>query len=520
MGRKREEDEKDLLFFISDEYEDETDEDTRVVDPCHQTLLSLLDKLLFATAVFISLVLLFTITILVYGAGSKSNPHLLDIALKSNALPLPLTESMYMTNEIFVQQNPFEAKENFRWDSLQLCNNIQRRSVLSYFMGNITHFYPTVDKQLLDKVYASFLKTLYRNTSDVVSPLDQINNCDINNRFQPKIKTIIPSDVVIKMFPPQKKYDDENIETAFKLLASQYDEEDAIISIDQFPHDDDLSSLLHCNRSTNMEAHHHRHYISDLRRICPANMNNFNNSCITLTIKSSSFSDASNKIIDSPKKGKKDKVFSFSKGPETFNARFILNSEAYDQDSINSYTDDPPLKKMSFDLRMVALRKNSNANHRYLMNSVKVLPGYNTNVVLEGCVTYKENNASHTDQQFLNSTLQVSQVVEITPWRLSSKETMLAFGRVGYRLQNICTFKGLPSKQRSLEEKYPNICKEISTIEFKSSGESNVAAEVFGSEEEKVAPGTNAILAYIRDNIAILNIQANFKVDEPCKNNN
>ena len=55
MARGRDEDEKELLFFISDECENEREEDNRIVDPCHQNLLTLLDRLLLTTAIFIAI---------------------------------------------------------------------------------------------------------------------------------------------------------------------------------------------------------------------------------------------------------------------------------------------------------------------------------------------------------------------------------------------------------------------------------------------------------------------------------
>ena len=98
-------------------------------------------------------------------------------------------------------------------------------------------------------------------------------------------------------------------------------------------------------------------------------------------------------------------------------------------------------------------------------------------------------------------------------------ETMLVFGRVGYRLQNICTSKEEVFKRISLEQNYTNICKEISAINFRSNGESNIMKVVFDTEEATVAPGTKAILTYIRDNIAILHIDANLKRQNDCMSN-
>ena len=72
------------------------------------------------------------------------------------------------------------------------------------------------------------------------------------------------------------------------------------------------------------------------------------------------------------------------------------------------------------------------------------------------------------------------------------------------------------NRKRSLEEKYPNICKEIENIVFKANGESNIAQAVFESETKNVASGANDILSYIKDNIAIVNIKLNFDPDEFC----
>ena len=71
-------------------------------------------------------------------------------------------------------------------------------------------------------------------------------------------------------------------------------------------------------------------------------------------------------------------------------------------------------------------------------------------------------------------------------------------------------------RKRSLEEKYPNICKEIENITFKANGESNIAQAVFESETKNVASGANDILSYIKDNIAIVNIKLNFDPNKSC----
>ena len=52
----RRDDEKELLFFVSNEYDDQiVDTDALTFDPCHQNLLSLLDKLMLATGIFITM---------------------------------------------------------------------------------------------------------------------------------------------------------------------------------------------------------------------------------------------------------------------------------------------------------------------------------------------------------------------------------------------------------------------------------------------------------------------------------
>ena len=102
-------------------------------------------------------------------------------------------------------------------------------------------------------------------------------------------------------------------------------------------------------------------------------------------------------------------------------------------------------------------------------------------------------------QKFTDSSIKIVEQVTVNPWTLSSVDTMLVFGRVGYFVQEICRSNSPISKKRSLEEKYPNICTKISVIKFKRNGESDIANVVFESDEAKVSPGLQAIFSYIRE---------------------
>ena len=193
----------------------------------------------------------------------------------------------------------------------------------------------------------------------------------------------------------------------------------------------------------------------------------------------------------------------------------ILDTESYDQYKPHNSSFVTDANDVFFELQINGIQVTSNHSHK--LQSVRVLPGYQTNVVADSC---RQKIVVSGQPKFsnlvVNSTLQVSQNIEVNPWKMSLTESMIAFGRVGYRLQYICTEEMNLDRKRSLEEKYPNICKEIENIIFKANGESNIAQAVFESETKNVASGANDILSYIKDNIAIVNIKLNFDNNKSC----
>merc|ERR1712020_469305 len=95
-------------------------------------------------------------------------------------------------------------------------------------------------------------------------------------------------------------------------------------------------------------------------------------------------------------------------------------------------------------------------NHSFSTPIVKVLPGYRTNVTLEACFQrHRASDGVGEDGEKMKSEIQANQRVNISPWVTSQVETMLVFGRVGYRLQYICGSKGETHRKISLELKYP-----------------------------------------------------------------
>ena len=507
MGRKRDEDEKELLFFISDEYENERDGGNRIVDPCHQILLNLLDRLLLTTAIFIAIVVCSAITCVIFFSSSKSHPHSYDITLRSDAPQLAFDQSFFTITNTIVVQNNTDQEDNlfFEWNAIELCNSLQRKSVLREFRGSETkHNF----SKKLEIIYKEFLDDVYRNVSDILSPLDQISNCDIN-RFQPNIRTILPSNVM-DLFPRDQQFDKDNIEMTLKLLASQYDEEDAIISIGLFP-EDVFSTPAKCNYSINATPNPHV-YTEALKRLSPFDLKHSRKACNTLTLSSVNQEPTSSQYA--PPSANINYV-STERTVNHFEARFMLNGEIYDDDNLHSL-DDANTEEIFFEFHMVTASNNLTTNNSYPTQSIKVFPGYRTNVTIDGCLQHKGNQGVLDNESYTNVSILITQKVQVSPWALSQVETMLLFGRIGYRLQHICRFKSQLNRKRSLEERYPNICEEITAINFKNTGESDIVKVVFGTKEIKVAPGTHAILAYIRDNIAILNVNAKFDNQNPC----
>ena len=511
MGRKIEEDEKELLFFISDEYENERDEDNKIVDPCHQNLLRLLDRLLLATAIFIAIVICTAITIVVCSKSSDfHHPHSLDITLNSNAPTLPQNQSFYKARKTIYLQDYAHMEEGptIQTKSLILCNNLKRKSVISNFNNSETNYYSSND---FKSIFNNFVDVMDRNTSNIVSPIDQIKHCDIN-AFQPNILTILPSDEILKHFARDEKYDGNNVETFLKLLASQYDEEDAILSVGEFP-ENILSSPVNCNYSSNFDSAS-QVYIETLERMSPLELNDFQKSCNTLTLGSSSDALGS---LKTTRIRHNTKNISFDRKPRSFRTRLILNGEIYDDEHAHTVELGETLRQPSFELQIVGSANNNIANQSYILQSVKVLPGYKTDVSIDGCIQREDNIRLNNSKHVVNMTINLSQTVEITPWIMSTTETMLVFGRVGHRLQKVCTDKGNVMRKRSLEDKYEDICEKLSAIKFKENGESNIAKVALKPDGQKVAPGTNVILEYIRDNISFLNIYSHVDNEKSCK---
>lgn len=512
VGRSREEDEKELLFFVSDEYENERDEDNKVVDPCHQNLLRLLDRLLIATAIFITLVLCTSLAVVLCSKNSRlHHPHSLDITLKSNSPNLSHSQSVYTVNKtIYLRDNHrVEIAPRFKCKSLILCNNLERKSVMINSKGGERNDYSSSE---LRNLLGNFVDVIYRNKSDIVSPLDQINHCD-NNNYQPNILTILPNDDILNQFPRDGNYDGldyDDVEQAIKVLASQYDEEDAIISVGGFP--ENISpGAVKCNysRTSSLPS---RNYIKRLQRMSPFAGHDAHNSCNTLMI--SSLPDSSDSINSTGEKHF-SKTSYLQRKTDPFNARIILNAETYDDNNVHSVEGKVTSSQVAFNLQIVGDFTDSDTNQSQVLPSINVRPGYRTDVFIDGCIPNVDELS--TSEKLKNVSINLLQTVKIAPWIMTTTETMLVFGRVGYRIQNICTDEAKVMRKGILEEKYQNICKEISPILFKESGESNLAEVVFESDGEMVAPGTNAIFAYIRDNIAVLNIHSHGDIKATCK---
>ena len=133
VARESKEDEKELLFFISDEFE--RDEDAEVVDPCHQNLLRLLDRLLLVTAMFITVVIGTSITIaIIYSHPGSFHPHSIDTTLKSNAPSLHGSQTRNKIKETIVIQSDHL---DWEWNEIILCSNLQRKSVLNIFQKSL-----------------------------------------------------------------------------------------------------------------------------------------------------------------------------------------------------------------------------------------------------------------------------------------------------------------------------------------------------------------------------------------------
>ena len=509
----RRDDEKELLFFVSNEYDDPmVDTDALTFDPCHQNLLNLFDKLMLATGIFISIVLLTGVTILVFMSGTTSSPHLLNISLKSKAPSLTLSASEFTTNKTFnIRSDISENPDIFiKWSSITICNDLQRKSILSHFLGNTTHYYPNVDEKSLQRVYQDFLKIIYRNVSDIVSPLDQISHCDINNHQT----TIVPiiSNNITKLFPRKIGYKNDNLEYAFRLMASQYDENDAIVSIGQSTE----RSATHDCKSTKMSSTTNRpSLIGTVKRIVPLQINSFRKSCRKLIISSSnrenfyaiSNSISTQKISLPPPEAKADSL----------NTRIILNTEVYDHDSNHSFNKNVSPNDVTLDVQLDMEIDTVNSTHHYSLPLIRILPGYKIDVNISSCNARGLVSESFQEvQNFTDSSIKIVEQVTVNPWTLSSVDTMLVFGRVGYFVQKICRSNSPISKKRSLEEKYPNICTKISVIKFKHNGESDIANVVFEYDEAKVSPGLQAIFSYVRDNIAIINLHSPSTILTSC----
>ena len=508
----RRDDEKELLFFVSNEYDDQiVDEDALTFDPCHQNLLNLFDKLMLVTGIFISIVLFTAVTILVFMSGATSSPHLINISLKSKAPSLTLSASVFTTNKTFnVRSDIAENPDIFiKWSSITLCNDLQRKSVLSHFLENTTHYYPNVNEKSLQRVYQDFLKIIYRNVSVIVSPLDQISHCDINNH-QTTIVPIISKNIT-KLFPRKIGYKKDNLEYAFKLMASQYDENDAIISVGQST---ERSATDDCKSTIMSSTTYRPSLIETVKRIVPLQIKNFRRSCRKLMISSStrenfvpvSDSISMQKISLLPPEAKADSL----------NTRIILNTEVYDHDSNHSFNKNVSPSDVTLDVQLDMEIDTVNSTQKYSLPLIRILPGHKIDVNISSCTAQTLVSESFQEVHNFTQSIKIVEQVTVSPWTLSSVDTMLVFGRVGYFVQDICKSKSPISKKRSLEEKYPNICTKISVIQFQHNGESDIANVVFESDEAKVSPGLQAIFSYIRDNIAIISIHATSTIITSC----
>ena len=500
MNKETKEDEKELLFFIEDEYD--RDEDAEVVDPCHQNLMRLLDKLLLITAMFITVVIGTSITVaIIYTRTGPYHHHSIDTTLKSSSVSLPNDQSYYSINDAITMQS---ENSYLKWSDIILCSNLQRKSVLKNLENKSKKSWCSSDdsKYMLKK----FIEVLYRNTSDIVSPLDENNLCDILHASQPKVKSISTENDIIKSLYENTCDNSNDFQKIIRLLASQYDEEDAIVSIGD-PTKHFVSNVKNCSSDTSNSSQ--AWFISVIKRMSPLTLESPQKICNSLKM----FSIEKNGF-PSPKVHEEGDLYHEQK-INYFNTRIILDAEIYDQTTQSNLSSDENLKDVYYTFQLKG-RKN-NVNDSYLLQSIRIYPGYQTNVVINSClqkrVDLTESSVSNSKP---NTTFQVLQNIEMTPWKMSLTESMIAFGRVGYRLQFICTAESNSHRKVSLEENYPNICKEIENIEFKANGESNIAQAVFKSEDQFVTNGANDILSYIKDNIAILYMKLDFNTQKSC----
>ena len=501
IDKDTKEDEKELLFFIEDEFE--RDEDTEIVDPCHQYLLRLLDRLLLVTAMFITAVIGTSITIaIVYSNAASSNLHSIDTTLKSDAPALPSHENSYVFENTVTLQ---DDDSRYEWNEIVLCSNLHRRSVLKMFESSSENW---CNSNVFKDMVKNLLNVMSRNTSNIVSPLDESNPCDILHPSQPKVETILPNNDIIKSLYQNTCDDKDSLRNIISLLATQYDEEDAVVSIGD-PTKHFVASVKNCSYSISSSSQ--ERFIGTIERMNPFSFDVSQKICNTFKVHSSSINVHG--FLEVPKQLEYDIVP--KQENDFFNTRIILDAESYDQYKIRDSSFVTDANDVFYELQINGMQVTS--NYSLKLQSVRVLPGYQTNVALDSCIQKEvvlgQPNLSNL---VVNSTLQVSQNIEVNPWKMSLTESMIAFGRVGYRLQYICTEEMNLDRKRSLEEKYPNICKEIENITFKANGESNIAQAVFESETKNVASGANDILSYIKDNIAIVNIKLNFDPSKSC----
>ena len=131
ISRGEDKHEKELLFFVSeeDERERDGDEENLVVDPCHQNLLKLLDRILLAIAIFIAIVVCSAFTCIILLSNSKFNLHSYHVTLKSNYPLLPYDQRSNTTRNTIFLDNDIMLNGNlyFEWNSMELCNNLQRK---------------------------------------------------------------------------------------------------------------------------------------------------------------------------------------------------------------------------------------------------------------------------------------------------------------------------------------------------------------------------------------------------------
>lgn len=492
------EDERELLFFIEDEYD--RDDDAEVVDPCHQNLMRLLDKLLLITAMFITVVIGTSITVaIIYTRNGPYHHHSIDTTLRSSSLLLPNDQSYYSVKDTITMQS---ENSYLKWSDIIFCSNLQRKSVLKNLGSKSESWCSSEDSKHMLK---SFLDVLYRNTSDIVSPLDESNLCDILHASQPKVKSISTENDIIKSLYENTCDNSNDFQKIIRLLASQYDEEDAIVSIGD-PTKHFVSNVKNCSSDSSNSSQ--AWFISAVKRMSPLTLESPQKICNSLKI-----SSVEKNGFPSPKVYKDDLYH--EQNINYFNTRIILDAEIYDQTTESDLSTDENLKDVYYTFQLKGIRNNDNDS--YLLQSIRIYPRYQTNVVINSCIQNRvdltENSAPNSKP---NTTFLVSQNIERTPWKMSLTESMIAFGRVGYKLQYICTAESNSHRKVSLEETYPNICKEIKNIEFKSNGESNIAQAVFKSEDQYVANGANDILSYIKDNIAILYMKLDFNTQKSC----